>query len=87
MGWQWNVGLENCTEAWRLTRKLLDRNLRPAGLATYRPMLQTKAYSLLSKVLANPEDLEAHLNWFVAFVCHASGFSKYCSNCPGCQDQ
>lgn len=67
MGWGWNVGLGNCTESWRLARRLLDRSLRPAGIAAYRPLLQTKAYALLSQVLANPEDLEAHLNRFVAF--------------------
>jgi cytochrome P450 len=87
MRWEWNVGFGNCTESWRLARKLLDRSLRPAGIAAYRPLLQTKAYALLSQVLANPEDLEAHLNRFVAFVCCASGFSKYRSNCPACQDQ
>jgi hypothetical protein len=77
MGWEWNVGFGNCTESWRLTRKLLDRNFRPAGIATYRPLLQAKAYSLLSQVLANPEDLEAHLNWFVAFVRCTFSLSKY----------
>jgi hypothetical protein len=87
MKWEWNVGFGNCTESWRLARKLLDRSLRPAGIAAYRPLLQTKSYSLLSQVLANPEDLEAHLNRFVAFVCRASDFSKYHSNCPACQDR
>ena len=71
MKWEWNVGFGNCTESWRLARKLLDRSLRPADIAAYRPLLQTKSYALLSQVLANPEDLEAHLNRFVAFVCRA----------------
>jgi hypothetical protein len=87
MKWEWNVGFGNCTESWRLARRLLDRSLRPAGIAAYRPLLQTKAYALLSQVLANPEDLESHLNRFVAFVCGAPGFSKYRSNCPACQDR
>jgi cytochrome P450 len=82
MGWEWNVFFANCTESWRLARKLLDRSLRPAGIAAYRPLLQTKAYALLSQVLATPEDLEAHLNRFVAFVCHASGFSEYSFQLP-----
>jgi hypothetical protein len=84
MKWEWNVGF-GCTESWRLARRLLDRSLRPAGIAAYRPLLQTKSYALLSQVLGNPEDLEAHLNRFVAFVCGASGFSKYRSNCAACQ--
>jgi cytochrome P450 len=87
MSWEWNVGFGNCTESWRLARKLLDRSLRPAGIAAYRPLLQTKAYALLSEVLTNPEDLEAHLNRFVAFACRASGCSKYLSDCPAWQDR
>jgi hypothetical protein len=87
MKWEWNVGFGKCTESWRLARRLLDRSLRPAGIAAYRPLLQTKAYALLSQVLANPEDLEAHLNRFVAFVYGASDISKHRSNCPACQDR
>jgi len=67
MGWYWNMGLGNCTEEWRLGLKLLNRSLRPASIATYRPTLEAKAYELLSQVLANPDELEAHLNKFVAF--------------------
>ncbi|KAN0115869.1 Cytochrome P450 [Russula decolorans] len=62
MGWYWNLGLGNCTEEWRLGLKLLNRGLRPANIVTYRPMLEAKAYMLLSDVLANPDELEAHLN-------------------------
>ncbi|KAI0273278.1 CyP450 monooxygenase [Russula aff. rugulosa BPL654] len=74
MRWEWNVGFGNCTESWRLARKLLDRSLRPAGIAAYRPLLQTKAYALLSQVLANPEDLEAHLNRLAGSVVLAMGY-------------
>lgn len=87
MSWEWNVGFGNCDESWRLARKMLDRSLRPAGIAAYRPLLQTKAYALLSQVLAKPEDLEAHLNRLVESVCHAFGLSKYRSNCTACQDR
>jgi len=65
MGWYWNVGLGNCTEEWRLGLKLLHRCLRPASIVTYHPMLEAKAYELLSQVLANPDELEANLNQFV----------------------
>jgi hypothetical protein len=68
------MGLGNRTEEWRLGLKLLNRSLRPASIATYRPMLEAKAYELLSQVLANPDEMEAHLNRFVAFFWHASGF-------------
>jgi hypothetical protein len=67
MGWYWNVGLGNCTEEWRLGLKMLNRSLRPANIVAYRPMIEAKAYELLSQVLANPDSdaLEAHLNQFV----------------------
>ncbi|KAF8492571.1 cytochrome P450, partial [Russula emetica] len=74
MRWEWNVSFGNCTESWRLARKLLDRSLRPAGIAAYRPLLQTKAYALLSQVLANPDDLEAHLNRLSGSVVLAMGY-------------
>jgi hypothetical protein len=83
MGWYWNLGLGNCTEEWRLGLKLLNRGLRPANIVTYRPMLEAKAYMLLSDVLANPDELEAHLNQFVdsSGTPRESGFSDHCPNC------
>ena len=86
MSWEWNVGFGNCTESWRLARRLLDRSLRPAGITAYRPLLETKSYALLSQVLANPEDLEAHLNRFVAFICRV-GSSKYRFKYPAFLDR
>ena len=65
MKWEWIVGFSRNTESWRLARKLLDRSLRPAAIAAYRPLLQKKAHVLLTQVLANPDELEAHLSQFV----------------------
>jgi len=76
MRWGWNVALGNCTEEWRLGLKLLNRSLRPASIVTYHPMLEVKAYELVSQVLANPDALEAHLNRFVPFLWSAFGFSN-----------
>jgi cytochrome P450 len=67
MKWEWIVTFSRYTESWRLARKLLDRSLRPAVIASYRPLLQTKAHVLLTQLLANPDELEAHLYQFVAF--------------------
>jgi hypothetical protein len=44
---------------------MLNRSLRPASIVTYRPMLEAKTYAFVSQVLANPDELEAHLNQFV----------------------
>jgi hypothetical protein len=68
MKWEWNLAFSNYTEPFRQARKLLDRSLRPATIATYRPLLQTKAHVLLTHVLANPDELDAHFHQFVAFL-------------------
>jgi len=62
------VGFSRYTESWRLAHKLLDSSLRPATIAVYRPLLQTRAHVLLTQVLADPDRLEDHLNQFVAFL-------------------
>jgi len=66
MKWEWIMGFSKYNEFLRSARKLLDRNLRPAVVATYRPLLETKARILLAQVLADPDELENHLYWFVA---------------------
>jgi cytochrome P450 len=56
------VGLARATyKYWRQARKLLDRGLRPAVIASYRPLQQRSVHVLLARLLANPNDLEAHL--------------------------
>jgi cytochrome P450 len=67
MKWGWIVTFSRYTESWRLTRKLLDRSLRPAAIVGYRPLMQTKAHALLTQLLSNPDQLEAHLHQFVVF--------------------
>ncbi|KAH9990432.1 cytochrome P450 [Russula vinacea] len=62
MKYQWNVAFSNYTESWRVSRKLLDRGFRPAAIATYRPLIKTKAHALLTQMLANPDDFEVHLH-------------------------
>jgi len=61
MEWHWFVPVAKHTELWRPARKLLDRGLRPAAAAAYHPMQQVKARVLLSDLLANPDEWEAHL--------------------------
>ncbi len=71
MKWEWNLGFSNYTERFRQARKLLDRSLRPATIATYRPLLQRKVHVLLTQVLANPDEVDAHFYQFVQFPwCH-----------------
>jgi cytochrome P450 len=68
MKWEWNLAFAKLTESWRLTRKLLVSSLRPAAIAAYCPLMQSKAHALLTQVLANPDELDAHLYQFVTFL-------------------
>ncbi|KAH9957214.1 cytochrome P450 [Russula dissimulans] len=61
MEWKWVVPVARETELWRQSRKLLDRGLRPAVAAVYRPTQQSKVRVLLSNLLAYPDEWEAHL--------------------------
>jgi cytochrome P450 len=87
MKWEWIVGFSRNTESWHLARKLLDRSLRPATIAVYRPLLQTKAHDLLTRVLANPDELEAHLNQFVLLIPLAPLVFLSSVPCLACQDR
>jgi cytochrome P450 len=59
-GWQRLLQTATYGESYRLARKLLDRGLRPGAAAQYRPMQQSKARILLSRLLENPDEWEAH---------------------------
>jgi hypothetical protein len=59
-GWQWLVQTAKYGESYRMARKLLDRGLRSGPVARYRPMQQSKARILLSRILENPDEWEAH---------------------------
>jgi cytochrome P450 len=67
MKWGWIVTFSRYTESWRLMRKLLDRSLRPAAVAGYRPLMEAKAHVLLTQLLSDPDQLEHHLHQFVIF--------------------
>jgi cytochrome P450 len=86
MKWGWIVTFSRYTESWRLARKLLDRSLRPATIAAYRPLLQTRAHVLLTQVLENPDDFEAHLNQFVVFLWRYLFLLSIVQNCSACRD-
>lgn len=62
MGWDWLVPFSRYAEFWREGRKLLDRGLRPGAVATYRPMQQTRARVLLTRLLTTPQNWEEHID-------------------------
>ena len=67
MEWQWSLPFARSDERWRRGRKILDRSLRPAAITSYRPLIQAKTHLLLSRLLANPEQWEGHLELYGRF--------------------
>jgi cytochrome P450 len=61
MGWEWFIITARYGEYWRRGRKLLDRGLRPGAAALYHPMQLAKTRSLLTRLLENPSEWEAHI--------------------------
>lgn len=68
MKWEWIVTFQRYTESFRLSRRLLDRSLRPATIAAYRLPLESNAHDFVTQVFANPNELEAYLYQFVTFL-------------------
>lgn len=61
MEYEWVLALARYTERWRLGRKLLDRGLGTGAASAYRPLQQLKARLLLTRLLENPHEWEAHV--------------------------
>jgi hypothetical protein len=57
----WPLFMTGTTETWRKGRKILDGNLRPGAMTSYRFMMQEKSRDLLSQLRATPKDFHAHL--------------------------
>jgi len=74
MGWQWVLSSARYGDYWRQGRRLLDRSLRPAAAAVYRPMQQANARMFLSDLLASPDDWEAHLEHLSGKLILALGY-------------
>ncbi|KAH9976260.1 cytochrome P450 [Lactifluus volemus] len=61
MGMEWFLPTARYDEYFRRGRKLLDRGLRPGAAASYHPMQLAKTRSLLTRLLENPSEWEAHI--------------------------
>jgi cytochrome P450 len=68
MKFDWNLVFSRYNKTFRQARKLLDHGLRPAALPLYRPVLEARAHNFLAQVLANPDELAAHIHQFVVFL-------------------
>jgi cytochrome P450 len=61
MDMDWPLFMTGTTETWRKGRKILDGNLRPGAMASYRQMMEEKTCDLLTQLCATPKDFHAHL--------------------------
>jgi hypothetical protein len=68
MDFGWALPLARYAEQWRLGRKLLDRSLGAGAASAYRPLQQAKGRLLLTRLLTNPQDWEAHLELLALFL-------------------
>jgi hypothetical protein len=59
---------------------MLDRTLRPAVAASYRPMIQAKTHVLLAQVLENPHQWQDHIELSVRVLLGSRLFLKYFAN-------
>jgi hypothetical protein len=57
----WPLFMTGTTETWRKGRKILDSNLRPGAMVSYRQMIEEKTRDLLAQLRATPKDFYADL--------------------------
>ena len=68
MGWEWFLPTAKDSEPWRQGPKVLDRSLGPRATAAYRPVQEAKARVLLTRILASPDEWEAHIELSATFL-------------------
>jgi hypothetical protein len=61
MDMDWPLFMTGTTETWRKGRKILDVNLRPGAMVSYRQMMKEDTRDLLAQLYATPKDFHAHL--------------------------
>jgi len=62
MEWDWVMQAERSDDRWRQARRVLDRGLRPGAAVSYRPIIQARAYILVSRLLEIPHQWEDHID-------------------------
>ena len=58
---------------------MLDRGLRPGAMVSYRSMIQTRTHVLLSRLLENPHEWEAHID-LLGFLSDSHHALNYLAN-------
>lgn len=65
MDMHWPLFMSGTTETWRKGRKILEGNLRPGAMVSYRQMMEENVRDLLAQLRATPKDFHAHLKLLV----------------------
>jgi hypothetical protein len=60
-----NLAITRYGHKWRVERRIVDQNLRPAIAITYQPMQIVKAHAFLRQVLRCPEKTLEYLKQYV----------------------
>jgi hypothetical protein len=60
-----NLAITRYGDKWRVERRIVDQNLRPAIAITYQPMQIVKAHAFLRQVLRCPENTLEYLKQYV----------------------
>ncbi|KAI0040055.1 cytochrome P450 [Auriscalpium vulgare] len=60
MNWNWMVQLLPYGDHWRMTRRTLDRGMRPSALVQYRSMIEAKVLDFVSHLAEAPESFFKH---------------------------
>ena len=53
-------------ETWRKERNILDRDLRPGAVMSYRKMMQEKTHEFIAQLRENPTEFCAHIESLVS---------------------
>jgi hypothetical protein len=62
---EWIFPIAKVGKYWREGRKLLDRGLRPSGIAFHRRMIEEKTHAFLGQLLSNPRAFLEHVDLLV----------------------
>ena len=64
----WPLFMSGTSEIWREGRKILDGNLRPGAMTSYRQIMQEQIREFLQQLRENPKDFDARVEQSVSHI-------------------
>ncbi|KAK7437042.1 hypothetical protein VKT23_018858 [Stygiomarasmius scandens] len=62
VGWnEFDIGFMKYSDSWKLHRRTFNQFFRPQAITSYHPVHRKEVTVLLNKLLADPENLHAHV--------------------------